>query len=226
MSSSHGFTGSRHWVSGYPELVEQWHPERNGTLTPDTVSAGSARLIWWRCAAGDDHVWRAKPNNRTSGSGCPFCTNRRVSVTNSLQTCFPWIAAEWHPDRNGQARPSDVVATSSRVCWWRCSTRPEHEWRASVRDRTRGQTTCPFCTHKRVSSEDSLARRHPAIAAEWDAAGNDDLAPRDVTPGSSRAVWWRCGANPEHRWRATVANRVRRASGCPHCAGRRLAHCA
>ena len=133
----------------------------------------------------------------------PFCANRRVSVTNNLQRCFPWIAAEWHPDRNGLLAPQDVVATSSRVCWWRCASRSEHEWRATVRDRTRGQTTCPFCTHKRVPREDSLAHQHPALAEEWDDAGNDELSPRDVTAGSSRAAFWRCSANSEHRWRVT-----------------------
>lgn len=226
MSASKLLQGSRYWVAGYPELVAQWHPERNGTLTPETVSAGSGRLIWWRCGAGPDHVWRAKPNNRTAGAGCPFCTNRRVSVTNSLQACSPWIAAQWHPGRNGRTTPGDVVATSSRVCWWRCPERAEHEWKASVRDRTRGQTTCPFCTHKRVAVEDSLASTHPAIAGEWDETANGELTPRDVTAGSSRIVAWRCAANADHTWRASISNRVRRASGCPHCAGRKLAACA
>ncbi len=226
MAPSEVLRGSRYWVAGYPELVAQWHPERNGPLAPETVSAGSGRLLWWRCPAGPDHVWRAKPNNRTRGSGCPFCANRRVSVTNSLKACFPWIAAEWHPERNGRTTPADVVATSSRVGWWRCSAHEGHEWKASVRDRTRGQTTCPFCTHKRVPVESSLASTDPAIAGEWDEAKNDGLTPRDVTAGSARLVWWRCGANADHVWRATVSNRVRRASGCPLCAGRKLAACA
>jgi hypothetical protein len=213
--------GSRYWVSGYPQLLAEWHPERNGSLTPETVSAGSGRLIWWRCAGGADHVWRAKPNNRTNGSGCPFCANKRVSSTNNLAACFPRIASEWHPEKNGRTTPRDVVAASSRMCWWCCSTRSEHEWRASVRDRTRSQTRCPYCSHKRVSPESSLAAGHPALAAEWHPTKNDGLSPRDVSPGSTRAVWWLCGWNPAHRWRAKVSNRVYRASACPECARHR-----
>jgi hypothetical protein len=226
MSDSSHDRGSRHWLSGYPELVAQWNAERNGTLAPENVSAGSGRLIWWRCAAGPDHVWRAKPNNRTRGTGCPFCANKRVSKTNNLAVCFPWIAAEWHPLKNGCITPGEVVAVSTRLAFWSCSARRDHEWRASIRDRTRGQTTCPFCTHKRVPIEDSLALRHPDIAYEWHPSKNGDLRPRDVSPGSSRAVFWQCSAEPNHEWRAIVANRVRRASGCPHCAGRGFAACA
>jgi predicted secreted protein len=114
------------------------------------------------------------------------------------------------------------VASSARVCWWRCSTQPEHEWRAGIRERTRGQTMCPYCSHKRVSQEASLALRHPALAAEWHPTKNGRLSPNEVTLGSNRAVWWLCSSNPEHCWRATVSNRVGRASGCPRCARRRL----
>jgi hypothetical protein len=226
MSDSPKFRGSRYWVSGFPQLAEEWDPERNGTLTPDAVSAGSGRMIWWRCAGAPDHVWRAKPNNRTRGSGCPFCANKKVSSTNHLAACFPRIAAEWHPTRNGRATPREVLAASSRVVWWQCAEAPGHEWRASIRDRTRDQTTCPFCSRRRISAELSLAGSHPDVAAEWHPTSNAPLSPHDVAPGSNRAVWWRCSAHPEHVWRATVANRVLRASRCPRCSRRRLPACA
>ncbi len=222
-SDESGFGGSQYWVSGYPRLVEEWDYDRNGTLSPDTVSAGSGRRIWWRCRAGSDHVWRAKPNNRTAGSGCPFCTNRKVSVTNSLATCFPRLAAEWHPLENGKATPAAVVATSARVAWWRCRNDASHEWRATVRDRTRGQTACPYCSHRRVSRHTSLAECHPTLGAEWHPTRNGSLQAEDVLPGSDRVVWWCCRENPKHAWKASVVNRTCLASGCPICARRRNA---
>jgi hypothetical protein len=220
MSCAPTLGGSRYWVSGYPELVAQWHPDRNGTLSPATVSAGSGRLIWWRCDRGADHVWRAKPNNRTSGSGCPFCANHRVSSTNNLAACFPRVAAEWHPEKNGRTTPRDLVAASARIGWWRCAVFPRHEWRTSVRDRTRSQTSCPYCSRKRVSEETSLAQVHPLLAAEWHPTRNGGLLAREVSPSSRRHAWWLCSSNPEHAWRATVANRLLRASACPQCARR------
>ena len=73
------------FLSDYPSLVAEWHPIRNGVLSPHDVSYGSAARIWWKCAVGPDHEWAATPNSRTSlGNGCPFCAGRRVSSTNSL----------------------------------------------------------------------------------------------------------------------------------------------
>jgi hypothetical protein len=176
-------------------------------------------MIWWRCAAAPDHAWRAKPNNRTRGAGCPYCANKKVSSNNNLLARFARVAAEWHPLKNGRLTAAEVVATSSRVCWWLCSAL--HEWRASVRDRTRSLTACPYCTGKRPSAKHSLASDHPSVAREWHLSRNGALRPEDVTSGSARVVWWQCPAFPEHCWRANVNNRVRRASGCPRCARRR-----
>jgi hypothetical protein len=199
--------------------VREWDFEHNGDLTPAELSAGSGRRVWWTCPHGPDHRWRAKPNNRTHGTGCPFCTNRRVSVTNSLRTLFADIAAEWHPDENGTLTPDDVVATTTRIVWWQCRCDARHVWRASVRDRTRDLSLCPFCSNDRVCETNSLLTTHPDVAAEWHDENNGPLTPRDVTAGSSKHVWWRCRACG-HDWLSSVTNRVSRASGCPECARR------
>ena len=215
-------TGSKYWVAGFPELVLQWDKDRNGMLSPDGVTAGSARRVWWVCPRGPDHRWRAKPNNRTCGSGCPFCANRRVSVTNALAACFPEIAAEWDREANGRVTPDEVVATSSRVAYWRCTTDSRHVFRAEVRDRTRALSGCPFCVNHRASESNNLARVHPRVAAEWHPDLNGDLTPDQVLGGTRRQVYWRCSVCAE-TWRASVANRVLRASGCPRCARSRAA---
>lgn len=54
-----------------PELAAQWHPTRNGDLTPDMVTAESHRKIWWLGKCG--HEWSATIESRTRGMGCPFC---------------------------------------------------------------------------------------------------------------------------------------------------------
>ena len=212
-------SGSKHWVAGFPELVVQWDHDRNGDLSPSDLSAGSGRPVWWSCPSGPDHRWRAKPNNRTGAraSGCPFCANRRLSVTNSLAAKFPEIAAEWHPGKNGSVTPEAVVATSTRRAWWRCCRDGRHEWRAGVRDRTRALSACPFCSNDRVCESNSLLAVQPQIAAEWHPSLHGSLTPDLVTAGSARRVWWAC-SSCSHAWLASVANRARRASGCPACA--------
>ena len=40
---------------------------------------------------------------------CPYCSNKKVSVTNSLARVFPELAREWHPVLNEGLRPEDVT---------------------------------------------------------------------------------------------------------------------
>jgi hypothetical protein len=57
-----------------PDLAAQWHPTKNGDLTPDKVTRGSHREAWWQCPAYKTHVWQARISSRTSMlSGCPDC---------------------------------------------------------------------------------------------------------------------------------------------------------
>ena len=60
---------------GREELLEQWHPEKNSSMTPDTVSYGSQKTIWWRCEKG--HEWESRVYTRAGkNTGCPFCTGK------------------------------------------------------------------------------------------------------------------------------------------------------
>ncbi len=207
-------------------LAAQWHTIRNGALRPNQVTAGSASLVWWRCPRGPDHAWQAAPFSRTGQgrtAGCPFCAGRRVSVTNALATRAPAVARQWHPTRNGRLRPSDLTARSGRYVWWKCPKGPDHEWRAIVGNRTRIGVGCPSCAGRRVSVTNSLARRVPAAAREWQPTRNGRLTPGQVTAGSSRVVWWRCRHDRSHVWLASVNARTKSfPGGCQFCrAGRR-----
>ena len=55
-----------------PELSKEWHPTRNGNLTPTNVFANTNQSAIWICEKG--HEWPAKINNRNNGKGCKECT--------------------------------------------------------------------------------------------------------------------------------------------------------
>jgi hypothetical protein len=213
-------TGSRYWVDGFPLLVAQW--DARNELLPYQVSHGSHAKVWWCCKAGPDHRWRADVANRVRGAGCPFCTNLCVSVTNSLETCHPEIAKQWHPTHNGKLTPRDVIRGTGKRVWWRCTVHRDHEWKGSVHQRTMsGEHGCPFCAGLRASRTNSLATTVPAVAREWAHGLNGKLKPHMVTARANRKVWWRCSRVRSHVWQATVANRVGRGSGCPVCSNHR-----
>ena len=144
-----------------PHLAEQWYHQKNCGYTPEDFSFGSSVNAWWRCDKGTDHVWRQRINVRASADcACPFCTGNKVSITNSLATCFPEIAKQWHRTLN-RLKPSQVTAYSSMSAIWRCPNNSRHTWKANVGDRTGQGTNCPKCAweQRRISLRKTLKNK-------------------------------------------------------------------
>ena len=203
----------------FPDIAAEWHPTKNGYLTPDQVSASSDKKVWWLGKCG--HTWDTTVHGRTGrNQGCPFDSgNRLLAGFNDLATKFPEIAAEWHPTKNGDLTPDQILAGSGKKVWWlgKCG----HEWDAVISHRTANKTGCPFDSGNRLlAGFNDLATKFPEIAAEWHHTKNGDLTPNQITASNSRKkVWWigECG----HEWDMTVNSRTRRNFGCPFESGQR-----
>lgn len=116
-----------------PSLASEWNHEKNGELKPSDVTVGSGKKVWWRCKNG--HEWEAVVSNRAKGIGCPYCSGKRViSGVNDLATKNPELAKQWHPTKNGDLKPSNVMANSAKKVWWLC-TECGHEWEAQINNR-------------------------------------------------------------------------------------------
>ena len=207
-----------------PVLAKEWHPEKNGYLTPDKISFSSAKVVWWLGKCG--HEWRSSVDNRRRGNGCPICSGHQLLTGyNDLATTHPQLCQEWHPTKNGDLTPQKITKGSHKKVWWICPK--GHEYSATVSNRVFGRG-CPICSpekrsaarnRNRILRQGSLAQTHPDLAAEWNYELNGDLRPDDVTKGASRKVWWTCPKG--HTYQSTIANRV---SGrkCPVCAGKKI----
>ena len=42
----------------YPELSKEWHPTKNGQLTPFLCTKRSNKNVWWQCPMDRDHVYK------------------------------------------------------------------------------------------------------------------------------------------------------------------------
>jgi len=120
-------------------LAKEWHPTKNGSLTPKDVSLASNKKIWWMCDKG--HEWETSVNNRSKDRGCPYCAGVMVCNDNCLQTLNPKLARQWHPTKNGSLTPRDVTPGSEKKIWWRCEN--NHEWQSIVYNRGKG-VGCPL----------------------------------------------------------------------------------
>ena len=194
-----------------PELAKEWHPTKNGILTPDLFSYGSNRRVWWLGKCG--HKWQAKILNRVKGNGCPYCAGYwALAGFNDLATLKPEIAEEWDYIANNDLSPSMVTCKSNKKVYWICSN--GHKWSAKVEDRVNGNG-CPVCASKEViSGINDLVTTNPILSSEWHPTKNGFLLPSQVTAGSGKKIWWlgKCG----HEWQATVHSRTD-GRGCPYC---------
>jgi hypothetical protein len=166
-------------------------------------SRGSGVYLGWRCPLG--HDYRARIPDRRAGNGCPYCSGQKVLVGfNDLATISPSLAAQadgWDP--------TTVTKANNPKRQWKCIE--GHTWFASVNQRMRVGTGCPYCANKAVwPGFNDLATTNPELVREI-VAGD----PTAVTRRSGKKFRWRCDLG--HEWTASVDHRVD-GRGCPACA--------
>lgn len=199
------------------ELISEWDYERNSVLKidPTATTIGSSKNVYWICSNNSDHKWRAKVSNRTIlKRGCPYCChNPKASTTYNFLTEYPELAKEWSNENNEGIKITNITPHSNKKYFWICPT-CKKEYPASPNNRTNGYN-CPYCSHQKLSYENSLKAVYPELAKEWHPSKNGNLAPDGVFANSNKFAWWKCTNG--HEWKAKINNRAR-GKGCKECA--------
>lgn len=201
----------------FPELADEWHPMKNGNLTPYQITFGSNKKVWWLGLCG--HEWDATINNRTNNKrGCPYCSGRKVLIGfNDLATTHPLLAKEWHPSKNGNLHPQQVTAACKKNIWWlgECG----HEWDTYIYNRKKGHG-CPYCSGRKVlTGYNDCATTHPDLARQWHPTKNGKLTPQTVAAGTKKKIWWICDIG--HEWLAQGSSRIQN-HNCPYCSNQKI----
>jgi very-short-patch-repair endonuclease len=218
----------------HPEIANQWHPTKNGVLTPRQFSQGSNKPVWWTCEKTNckekcRHDYEMRIASKISGSGCPYCSKpaKKVCIHNSFAHLQPEITKQWHPTKNGKLKPEEVSECSGKKVWWlcpnTCNEGCKHEWKCSISHRKNG-TNCPFCIKQQICIHDSIVYSHPELIKQWHPTKNGKLKPEQFSSGSGhQEIWWNCentcSYGCKHEWTAYIYSRTS-GSGCPHCDGK------
>lgn len=127
--------------SSHSDIIPEWHPTKNGKLTPSDVTKSSNKKVWWLCNKG--HEWQDTVKNRYYfKKRCPYCHKFKRGIID-LATYSPDIAAEWHPTKNRGLTPADVTRGSKKRVWWLCSK--GHEYYATPYYKCYDKGVCPYC---------------------------------------------------------------------------------
>ena len=193
-------------LAGYNDLATT-NPElalQADGWDPTTLTAGSNKKVGWICEKG--HTWMATIADRSSGRGCPVCSNKEVLIGyNDLATTNPELATQadgWDP--------TTIFAGSDKKVSWRCQH--DHKWVARVDSRSSGNG-CPICSNQQVlAGYNDLATTNPELALQAD--GWD---PTTVIAGSGKKFAWKCERG--HKWVAVLGSRSV-GIGCPICSNK------
>lgn len=198
-----------------PTLAKDWHPTKNGELTPELVTPGSDKRVWWQCEKG--HEWEAVICYRNKSTGCPVCAvdKLRVKKKHDLLGTHPELAEQWHPSKNKELTPDKVAPGSPRKVWWKCEN--GHPGRPRLRNE---QTVpaAPIAPATAPARKITLKRSIPT----WPNNGTPIRMRRktqSIYPRLQEKVWWQCEHG--HEWEAAILNRAH-GTGCPHCFRQRL----
>lgn len=208
----------------YPEIAKEWHPSKNGKLTPDLFIPGSSERAWWLCPKCGNE-WQASIVNRTKGHDCDICATSRRKITKKDTILSrrgsidkKWCLLDWDYEEN-EYGPEYYTNGSGEVVSWRCHN-CGYKWKTPICNRTRDyKNGCPLCSGKEiVSGINDLPTVKPELMEEWDYENNTEIDPTTVGRGSHEYVSWKCKICG-YRWTAQIYNRAN-GKGCPCCANR------
>lgn len=147
-------------LTTHPSVAAEWDYEKNYPLTPQQVTAGSGKKVWWLLPYDDpktgkhfDFSWESIISSRcnnNNNNGCPYLFGQKIWPTfNDLTTTDKEIAETWHPTLNKQLKPTQVSRGSGLSVWWLCEK--GHTYKSKIYNRIiRG---CPYCA---ASSSEKL----------------------------------------------------------------------
>ena len=123
-----------------------WDYAKNGKLLPNQFAKNSNHIVWWKCPTCGGS-WEKSIIAFSKGDRCPYCSGHRLLIGfNDLETLFPEVAKDWNYEKNGNLKPNNIYARSSRRLWWKCSK--GHEWQQTLSSRVHKHTGCPYCAGK------------------------------------------------------------------------------
>jgi very-short-patch-repair endonuclease len=194
------------WTIGRDEIVREW-----GSCNRDKPeNTPVSRMSSWECSVG--HKWETRPYDRIRrSSGCPFCSHSRPSKEYNLAVCCPNLMAEWDVVKNSPVKPTDILPGSIRKFGWICKN--GHKWEASVLNRARKGSGCPYCAGQRATPSNNLALL-PDLMRQLHPYKNGDINPSRITRSSMKKLWWKCVNG--HEWKASVNSREK-GRGCSQC---------
>lgn len=198
------------------KAIALWDYEANYPLSPEMVAPFSEKIVSWICPNDPKHKWKNTVKAISLGFGCRKCSTRKFYASTN-----DWIeeAIKVHGDKFDYSKVNYINSDTKVdiIC------RIHGVFSQAPCEHLMGKG-CPFCAHQQFHPLESLANVSPQIASEWDYELNESSGynPSNIGIDTRKMFYWHCNNGKSHSYRATIASRVYRNSGCAVCHGKQI----
>jgi very-short-patch-repair endonuclease len=196
----------------FPVIACQWHPTKNGDVSPKHLPPQSNKEFWWTCEFG--HEWKAAVSSRHRAN-CPKCYKQSHYKKPNVKLKTSRISMELYEFQENYHEYLNLYINSTKKVKWKCSDCGDI-WENTIRKRTAENQGCPYCGEKKVapSKWNALSTKFPNLAKEWDFKKNKN-GPDEELSGSHHKAWWTCSRG--HSWQCEIRQRTVQKTSCRFC---------
>ncbi len=133
----------------FPEAAASWDFVLNDLL-PTEIHPRTESKYWFRCTVYNE-LYEQSMLVISRGSGCPYCTNKKVCLGNSLLSTHSLLCQDWDFDENYKY-PTEVTAGMPEIVSWICKYKEEHPYKQTISARAIKKIDC-YCKNKARSQQ-------------------------------------------------------------------------
>jgi hypothetical protein len=226
--------------------VDCWHPTKNGDIKPRDVTISSGKKCWFQCDICN-HSFDSVLNNVSGNIWCPYCCvpSKKLCNKKDCINCFNKSIASydgktkngklkvdcWHPTKNGDIKPRDVMKGAHRKYWFQCDV-CNHDFDSLLNNVSGQNRWCPYCCvsskkicnkkdcincfNKSFASYDGKTKNGKLKVNCWHPTKNGDIKPRDVAKHARRKYWFQCDVC-NHDFDNSLSVILGQNCWCPYC---------
>ena len=202
----------------HPKIASEWHPTKNGTLSPKQFTHGSGKEIWWQCEKG--HEWKNSILNRTSQKqNCPYCGNQKIiSGNNDLATTHPKLKIFFDTQAN-KFKLEEIRLLSNKAAniTWQCEK--GHKWKQSAKSLIKTYS-CSICEGRKIiPGINDVLTLYPFIIPYT--LPNNKRKLSYLNHKSSEILQWKCLNGLNHVFKASVKSVIQQRQ-CLICSNKQV----
>jgi very-short-patch-repair endonuclease len=190
-------------------------------LLPEQVCISSGIKFWFDCHKCG-HEYQQKPDGKTKGRRCPFCSNRKLCEDINCLSCLSrscYVYKDIWSSRN--CTESHKIFISSNTKYWFDCLNCGHDYEQVPTSKSAGKG-CPYCSNKsrcgNLNCDFCLTNSCYIYRDIW--SKKNDKQSKEVAISSGIKYWFKCNiCNHEYN---QSPDKKRFGRGCSFCSNQKL----